>query len=290
MSRISDKGLRVSKQTRQRVLFQCRGKLKDYFERDDNSRAQPGKADVKRLEGGDKVQTRVLTDYLGNLHTKFCSENPEIKISLATFCRARPKHVLQASFISRHSCLCTKHQNMALKIKALRSHGMNVPQNPETFVKDDCDKQSFNLPDNVVFRLWKRVEIDDKGKKKQVMRVVEQTLSKENFLSTLVKESEAFREHIKRIRAQYEAIHTLKESLPPHQMVLQMDFSENYGCKCQEKVQSAYFNQTSVTLHPMVIYYRDSDNKLAHKSLAVISDTMSHAAPTVLAFLDQAID
>ena len=65
---------------------------------------------------------------------------------------------------------------------------------------------------------------------------------------------------------------------------------ENYGCKCQEEVQSAYFNQTSVTLHPMVIYYRDSDNKLAHKSLTVISDTMSHAAPTVLAFLDQAID
>ena len=52
----------------------------------------------------------------------------------------------------------------------------------------------------------------------------------------------------------------------------------------------AYWNQTSVTLHLIVIYYKKTGfEKLLHKSIIVVSDEMSHNAGTVLTSIDQLI-
>jgi len=64
----------------------------EFLERDDYSRAHPGKRDVVECNGEEK-QARVLTDYMMNLHLKFLSEKPELKVSLATFCRVRPPYI-----------------------------------------------------------------------------------------------------------------------------------------------------------------------------------------------------
>ena len=54
-----------------------------------------------------------------------------------------------------------------------------------------------------------------------------------------------------------------------------------------DEPQGAYWNQISVTLHPIVVYYHaDNQEELAHKSFVVVSDEMSHSASTVLSFLD----
>ena len=60
-----------------------------FFKRDDNSRAMPGKNDAKKVATGVKKQKRILNDYFKNLHLKFLSEEPNMKISLASFCRLR---------------------------------------------------------------------------------------------------------------------------------------------------------------------------------------------------------
>ena len=88
------------------------------------------------ISGSYRSAASVLTDYLDNLFRKFRSENPEVKISLATFKRIRPKHILLMSLISRHTCLCTKHQNMALIAKAMKAAGLDVPLNPELLLKE----------------------------------------------------------------------------------------------------------------------------------------------------------
>ena len=110
-------------------------KVLAFMKREDNSRIQPGKADAKKTDGL-KQQTIVLTDYLANLHAKFLAENNHIKVSLATFCRLRPKHILLAAFISRNACLCLRHQNMALKINAIRKLGININQNPDKLLPE----------------------------------------------------------------------------------------------------------------------------------------------------------
>lgn len=126
---------------------------------------QPGKKDaVKTVEG--EVQCRVLTDYIANLHEKFLSENPHIDLSLSTFRRMRPKHILTTTFLSRNTCLCTKHQNFAFKLKMLKNYGIITTTNPDEFVKHQISTiQKESFPENVAFSLWKRVEMED-GKKR----------------------------------------------------------------------------------------------------------------------------
>jgi hypothetical protein len=55
-----------------------------FLEHDDNGRSQSGKADKKKI-GEEVKQTRVLTDYLENLHSKYLSGNPNTQVSLTTF-------------------------------------------------------------------------------------------------------------------------------------------------------------------------------------------------------------
>lgn len=263
----------------------------DFLERDDNSRCMPGKADVKKSAENMKRQTRILTDYLANLHMKFIAECPTIKLSRATFCRMRPIHILTTSFISRSTCLCTKHQNMALLLKALRKQDKEVPANPETFAMEGIAEEMLRnkLSDHVVFSQWKKIQIIEKEKKKFVTRIIESEKEKEEFIEYFINQAEEFRGHVERVRKQYEEIKKLKENLPPNHLLVQMDFAENYSCKSVEEIQSAYWNQTGVTLHPAVAYFKDDKGDTQHKSYVVVSDEMSHSSSTVHAILEKLI-
>jgi hypothetical protein len=68
-----------------------------------------------------------------------------------------------------------------------------------------------------------------------------------------------------------------------------MDFAENYSSKSLEEVQSAYFNQTSVTLHPVVVYHKGAEGDLLHRSFIIVSDEMAHKAGTVITFAKELI-
>lgn len=63
-----------------------------------------------------------------------------------------------------------------------------------------------------------------------------------------------------------------------------MDFAENYSNVHADEIQSACFDKGSVTLHPVVTYYKDADNILKHTSRVYISDAPSHTFGIVFAF------
>ena len=67
-----------------------------------------------------------------------------------------------------------------------------------------------------------------------------------------------------------------------------MDFAENFSCRSMDEIQTAYWNQTGVTLHPIVVYYMQNGN-LKHKSLVMISDDMNLSAGTVMCFIEDLI-
>jgi hypothetical protein len=50
---------------------------------------------------------------------------------------------------------------------------------------------------------------------------------------------------------------------------------------------SAYFNQTSVTLHPVVVYHKGAEGDLLHRSFIIVSDEMAHKAGTVITFVKE---
>jgi hypothetical protein len=119
----------------------------------------PGKRDFKK-DNNEKKQTRVLTDYL--------SENSTTKLSLALFCRTRPKYILLASFISRSTCLWVRHQNMSLLLKTARNknvkmsiNGDKVLETKDEFLEDLKEKMTS---DEITLSQWKRVTVDEKRK------------------------------------------------------------------------------------------------------------------------------
>ena len=120
--------------------------------REDNSRCNPGIQDKVKVNKH-TYQTRILTDYLKNLHSKFLSKSPNAKLSLASFCRVRPAYIKLTRFISRTSCLCTKHQNLTLCVKTMKKLDIPVPLNPEKFVEYESNIETMksNAPDEITF-------------------------------------------------------------------------------------------------------------------------------------------
>jgi hypothetical protein len=104
-------------------------KVRVFLEREDNSTVLPGKRDVT-VTNKSPTPKHMLNDYLHNLYQKFCLEYPSIKLSRSSFSKLRPSHILLTSFSSRRTCLCTYHQNFALKIKAMKKEGLQCSQIP----------------------------------------------------------------------------------------------------------------------------------------------------------------
>ena len=179
---------------------------------------------------------------------------------------------------------------MALKVQAFRKLGMKISENPENLLlHKDGMKENLEAvcaeKEVIKYRTWKRVEQENKTKR---MMVIEEEICKENFVENIVREFEEFTEHVYRLRAQYSQLKKNKEKLKKHEMIMQMDFAENYNCRLLDEVQTAYWSLTSVTLHPLVIYMKQGD-ELQHQSYVVISDTMTHSSSTVCTFMDAMI-
>lgn len=154
---------------------------------------------------------------------------------------------------------------MALLLRCLKSNGIQVPLNPESFMKQtDQPNLQDKLPDDVNYSQWKRIEVTEKEKTKNVTRIVELNAKKKLFIESFQAQLKEFESHVFRVRRQYQEIKSLKDKLPKHHFIVQMDFAENYSCKSNEEIQSAYWNMTSVTLHPIVVYFMNTDMKLEH--------------------------
>ena len=69
-----------------------------------------------------------------------------------------------------------------------------------------------------------------------------------------------------------------------------MDISENYCCQSMEEVQSAYWNATVVTLHPIVLYRKDDSGEMVHKSTVFVSEVFQHNAAMVLTIADKVVE
>ena len=142
------------------IMVQLASKVASFLSRDDNSRMMPGKKD-----GLGQIQNRVLNDYMKNLHLKFLAENPKIKVSTGTFSKLRPLSIRLGNFLSKNTCLCTKHQNFALKCKCLQSYKVTTIINPDSFIRTHDDKAVTDMltnikEENIVYNQWKRVKVD----------------------------------------------------------------------------------------------------------------------------------
>ena len=141
----------------------------------------------------------------------------------------------------------------------------------------------------VAYEEWKKVPIVIKSKNGESkvckrMKVVKEVKNKGDFQYYFINEAIKFREHAERVSSQYQAQRNLKESLPSNHVCIRMDFAEDYRCRSQDEIQSAYWSPTQVTIHPVVAYYK-VDDKLKHQSYVFISNEVRHDAKFVFALI-----
>ena len=267
------------KESRSKIL---KRKVHEFLQREDNCVTMPGKRDQKQ-----KHQKRILTDYLHNLHAKFILENPDTKISRSTFSYLRPKHVLLVNFCSRNTCLCSRHQNIALKIKAIQI--VAGTKNPDKFIltntdEDIQDKLRQLDESHVTFTEWKRVDESGKIRWKQVQTKV----TKAAFVEMFTKDVKEFRAHVDRVKNQYSQMRHRRENLQDGHVLIWMDFAENFTCAALDEVQSAYWTSEQVTLHTSVAYFPKTHDR-THKSIVGISDLNIHNAAMVVSMVSSLI-
>ena len=77
-----------------------------------------------------------------------------------------------------------------------------------------------------------------------------------------------------------------KSSLKLCEIIVFADFSENFAFVLQDAAQGFHWNNAQATIHPFVVYYRESDSsELRHLNFVVISNCMNHDTVVVHLFL-----
>ena len=113
----------------------------------------------------------------------------------------------------------------------------------------------------------------------------------EDCLNTWQNKVENLKRHIHTKRKQQAEYNRLKEKLDTNELLLHIDYSENYKSKQQNAIQSAYFGNTSFSLFTACAYYRDITDKHELKTvpLTITSELNDKSRDSSISCVDTAI-
>lgn len=273
-----------------------------------NSRQTAGKKEfVTRKQI--KKQKRYLQDSMKNLHEKFLKTMP-IKIGYSLFTRLRPFWVVPPKLSNRDTCACTVHENMDLQLDALRKANiLTTVSNHQSMLKmlccdryaerclertcDECRLKTLTYAEfddsrPISIKQWvsKKESIYDLKTKKErfVMKCKKETqdILPADLIIKLENDLTKFFRHSFNIQHQYNVITQLKECLSENDVLVHMDFSENFCTKYNQEIQSFHFggSRTQISLHTVVVYLKGS--KVPH---CTMSSNLSHNAGAIWAHL-----
>ena len=97
---------------------------------------------------------------------------------------------------------------------------------------------------------------------------------------------DAIKKHIHRKRVQFRAIENIKKNLVEGQILIHLDYSENYKATQQNEVQSAYFGSRTFTLFTACVYHRE-DGQLQKLSVTVTTEASSNKRSTSMGCLNK---
>jgi len=91
--------------------------------------------------------------------------------------------------------------------------------------------------------------------KSMMIKDIEQA-SKEVLAEEINDELQKEAKHIFNINHQYKQLYSLRQKLRQHDILIHIDFSENYNCKYVSEIQSVHFgaSQRQISLHTGVAY------------------------------------
>ena len=160
-----------------------RSTVRLFFSRDDVSRITTGRKQTVTKEKK-KMQKRLLTDSMKNLHLKFLAEHSNHRLSYSLFCTLRPYWIVHPTLADRETCMCKQHENLGFIAKKLHQMHIIDTYNLESLTEvitcdttdkhcmygecEKCSKKEYELTshyratDRVSYIQWATVDKDHK--------------------------------------------------------------------------------------------------------------------------------
>ena len=129
---------------------------------------------------------------------------------------------------------------------------------------------------HIKFKQWK----NDQNK----IDLLSCELSIEEFIEEVTAHFDTLRVHHFIAKSKSNFLKDLKEKLKENELIILLDFAENYSFIVQNGVQGYHWNNSQVKLHPIVVYYKKS-GILCSKSYCLISDCLNHDTNVVHKFM-----
>ena len=86
-------------------------------------------------------------------------------------------------------------------------------------------------------------------------------------------------------KAQSNFLQYKKETVSQNKAIILLDFAKNYLFINQDAVQGFHWENSQATLHPFVVYYRNTNESRESQSLCVVWDHQKHNQSAVHSFL-----
>ena len=98
------------------------------------------------------------------------------------------------------------------------------------------------------------------------------------------------KEHIYVKRIQHSTYAQQKMDLTTDDLLVHVDFAENYRNDQQDEIQSAYFGHQSFFLFTSCCYFINEEQKLDHKSVVIVTESSDHCRITSISSLKKVVD
>ena len=112
----------------------------------------------------------------------------------------------------------------------------------------------------------------------------------EDAVATMKEKLIVLKEHIFVKGIQNEAYNYQKDGLTVDDLLVYVDFAENYRNDQQNEIQSAYFGHQSFSLFTSCCYYKDDGNILQQKSIVIITENSDHNRVTSMSSLRKVVE
>lgn len=274
----------------------------DFYLRDDISKATPGIKDVVTIKQDGvktKKQKRYLLYKLREAYEILKAEQ-DIKICFSRFCTLRPQEVVLSGNTPQDVCLCLIHENFFQQLYSL-SKSTDIPNYSSSWIQDvatceACDSTCNECKDGKLLDKYFDDELDfeemvqffrwERSADCKFFRRVRIEMTLEEVILSFKLTLPLFIEHQKTKRHQHQAYEEDKQESNKENIVIQVDFAENFACIEQNEIQSAYWGRNQITLFCVCVW--TGENK--PESYIVVSDNKTHDKSTALHYLSCILD
>lgn len=249
-----------------------------------------------------------------NLYQKLMLEMPDLKLSYSIFCRIKPFWIVAPNINNRETCVCKVHDNAQMKADRLKQLGIIYSQSLSKVAEElccdtkvkacmyreciSCRKKSLThtqMTSETGVTWWYQwltkkedyeKEKDGKREKITVTKTVKQRCEGRtmHLLEDFEKEmKDEVCKHLFNIQHQYTQLQCLHRSLKDDEVILHIDYAENWQCKYAKEVQQVHFGAShrQTTLHNAVLYTTDNT-----QTFCALSPSMKHDPAAIWAQLE----